>query len=80
VRTETYRTPEVGILAKGPTTQGTYDPTPSVEVPFGPGLLCDTKSSLSLCRVAEQRRHLPFCRQYPTGTGVTTRSEAPGTT
>src|SRR6266851_2640137 len=32
--------------------------------------MCDTKSSLLLCRVAEQRRHLPFCRQYSTGTGV----------
>ena len=32
--------------------------------------VCDTRSSLLLCRVAGQRRHLPFCRQYPTGTGV----------
>jgi hypothetical protein len=30
--------------------------------------MCDTKLSLLLCRVAGQRRHLPFCRQYPTGT------------
>ena len=29
--------------------------------------MCDTKSSLLLCRVAEPRRHLPFCRQFPTG-------------
>jgi hypothetical protein len=32
--------------------------------------MCDTKSSLLLCRVAESRRHLPFCRQYSTETGV----------
>jgi uncharacterized repeat protein (TIGR03803 family) len=32
--------------------------------------VCDTRSSLLLCRVAKQRRHLPFCRQYPTGTCV----------
>ena len=32
--------------------------------------MCDTRSSLLLCRVARQRRHLPFCRQYPTETGV----------
>ena len=33
----------------------------------GPFRLCDTKSSLLLCHVAEPRRHLPFCRQFPTG-------------
>jgi hypothetical protein len=33
-------------------------------------MMCDTRLSLLLCRVALQRRHLPFCRQYPTGTGV----------
>jgi hypothetical protein len=32
--------------------------------------MCDTRSSLLLCRVAVQRRHLPSCRRYPTGTGV----------
>ena len=32
--------------------------------------MCDTKLSLLLCRAALQRRHLPFCRQYPTETGV----------
>ena len=32
--------------------------------------MCDTRSSLLLCRVAVQRRHLLSCRRYPTGTGV----------
>jgi hypothetical protein len=36
-------------------------------VPFW---VCDTKSSLLLCRIAVQRRHLPSCRRYPAETGV----------
>ena len=36
----------------------------------GTFIMCDTRLSLLLCRVVLQRRHLPFCRQYPTGTGV----------